>query len=360
MDAGHRARAAQGRRSGSKAPRGRRADFLIGHGRNRNARARQGLPGRLLASAALPRPRTALTLAVEPGEVFGFLGPERRRQDDHPQAADAAGLPDVGHGDDPRPAARRPRDEAADRLPAREPVLLRLPDRRGAARRYFAGLFGYTGRGPRRRAWRRLLDEVGLGAERRLQLRKFSKGMIQRVGLAQALINDPEVVFLDEPMSGLDPLGRRDVRALILRLRDEGRTVFFSSHILSDAETLCSRIAIVAKGRLMAVGHARRARHRAAQGLGDRRRRPRRRRRAARRALREVTRHRAGPLSRSRRCRPTDPLRLARELAGAGGRLVSITRCTTRSRTCSSARSTGRRHRSLRPRRRCAAAGGGG
>jgi ABC-2 type transport system ATP-binding protein len=78
--------------------------------------------------------------------------------------------------------------------------------------------------------------------------------MIQRVGLAQALVNDPEVVFLDEPMSGLDPLGRRDVRQLILRLRDEGRTVFFSSHILSDAESLCSRIAIVAKGRLMACG----------------------------------------------------------------------------------------------------------
>ena len=116
----------------------------------------------------------------------------------------------------------------------------------------------------------RLLDEVGLGAERRLQLRKFSKGMIQRVGLAQTLINDPEVIFLDEPMSGLDPLGRRDVRALILRLRDEGRTVFFSSHILSDAESLCSRIAIVAKGRLMAAGHAGRPRDGAAQGLGDR------------------------------------------------------------------------------------------
>jgi ABC-2 type transport system ATP-binding protein len=78
--------------------------------------------------------------------------------------------------------------------------------------------------------------------------------MIQRVGLAQAIINDPEVVFLDEPMSGLDPLGRREVRQLILRLRDEGRTVFFSSHILADAEALCSRIAIVAKGRLMATG----------------------------------------------------------------------------------------------------------
>ena len=99
-----------------------------------------------------------------------------------------------------------------------------------------------------------LLDQVGLGAERRLQLRKFSKGMVQRVGIAQALINDPEVVFLDEPMSGLDPLGRREVRTLILDLRDQGRTVFFSSHILADAEALCSRVAVVAGGRLAAAG----------------------------------------------------------------------------------------------------------
>ena len=87
-----------------------------------------------------------------------------------------------------------------------------------------------------------------------MQLRKFSKGMLQRVGIAQALINEPELVIFDEPMSGLDPLGRRDVRALILELRDAGRTIFFSSHILSDAETLCSRVAIVAKGRLAAAG----------------------------------------------------------------------------------------------------------
>ena len=80
--------------------------------------------------------------------------------------------------------------------------------------------------------------------------------MIQRVGIAQALLNDPEVVFLDEPMSGLDPLGRRDVRALILELRDQGRTVFFSSHILADAEALCRRVAVVAGGRLAAVGPA--------------------------------------------------------------------------------------------------------
>jgi ABC-2 type transport system ATP-binding protein len=78
--------------------------------------------------------------------------------------------------------------------------------------------------------------------------------MIQRVGIAQALLNDPDVVFLDEPMSGLDPLGRRDVRTLILELRDQGRTVFFSSHILTDAEALCSRVAVVAGGQLMAEG----------------------------------------------------------------------------------------------------------
>src|SRR5439155_14891820 len=87
-----------------------------------------------------------------------------------------------------------------------------------------------------------------------LQLRKFSKGMLQRVGIAQALVNDPELVILDEPMSGLDPLGRRDVRALILKLRDRGCTVFFSSHVLSDAEALCNRVAILAKGRLVATG----------------------------------------------------------------------------------------------------------
>src|ERR671924_814152 len=78
--------------------------------------------------------------------------------------------------------------------------------------------------------------------------------MLRRVGAARALINDPDVVFFDEPMSGLDPLGRRDVRQLILRLRDRGCTVFFSSHVLSDAETLCSRVAILAKGRLVASG----------------------------------------------------------------------------------------------------------
>jgi ABC-2 type transport system ATP-binding protein len=118
---------------------------------------------------------------------------------------------------------------------------------------YYARLFGMAA-AERRTRIAATLDRLAVGAERRMQLRKFSKGMLQRVGLAQALLNDPEVVFLDEPMSGLDPLGRRDVRALILELRDAGRTIFFSSHILSDAEALCSRVAIVAKGRLAAAG----------------------------------------------------------------------------------------------------------
>jgi ABC-2 type transport system ATP-binding protein len=118
---------------------------------------------------------------------------------------------------------------------------------------YFARLFGYNSAERHRRA-AALLDQVGIGGERRLPLRKFSKGMVQRVGIAQALINDPEVVFLDEPMSGLDPLGRREVRNLILSLRDRGCTVFFSSHVLSDAEALCNRVAVLAHGKLVANG----------------------------------------------------------------------------------------------------------
>jgi ABC-2 type transport system ATP-binding protein len=118
---------------------------------------------------------------------------------------------------------------------------------------YFAGLFGLTGPDRGRRV-SDVLDRVGLGADRRRPLRHYSKGMVQRVGIAQALINEPELIILDEPMSGLDPVGRRDVRNLILELRDEGRTVLFSSHILSDAELLCSAVGILARGRLVAAG----------------------------------------------------------------------------------------------------------
>jgi ABC-2 type transport system ATP-binding protein len=116
-------------------------------------------------------------------------------------------------------------------------------------------IFGLPGPARIKRA-KELLARVQLDEGRwNTQLRKFSKGMLQRVGLAQALVNDPEVVFFDEPMSGLDPIGRRQVRDLIAALKQEGKTVFMSSHILSDIEILCDRIAILKRGRLSQVGY---------------------------------------------------------------------------------------------------------
>ncbi|MBX3326473.1 MAG: ABC transporter ATP-binding protein [Nitrospira sp.] len=99
-----------------------------------------------------------------------------------------------------------------------------------------------------------LLERVGLTEARCRPLRKFSKGMLQRVGLAQALIHDPQLVMLDEPMSGLDPVGRKDVRDIILGLRDQGKTIFFSTHIITDVEMICDRVGILAKGKMLAVG----------------------------------------------------------------------------------------------------------
>jgi ABC-2 type transport system ATP-binding protein len=193
-----------------------------------------------------------LTLTVEPGEVFGFLGPNGAGKTTtlkllmqliFPTSgrAEILGSP-VGSVAMRRRIGYLPENPSFyDHLTAEE-----LLD-------YFAQLFGYAV-AERRKRVAALLDRIGIGAERRLQMRKFSKGMIQRVGIAQALLNDPEVIFLDEPMSGLDPLGRRDVRSLILELRDQGRTIFFSSHILADAEAMCSRVAVVAGGRLAASG----------------------------------------------------------------------------------------------------------
>ena len=101
-----------------------------------------------------------------------------------------------------------------------------------------------------------LLDLVGLSktAARKKQLRQYSKGMLQRVGMAQALINDPDVVFLDEPMSGLDPMGRYQIREIILSLKAQGKTIFFNSHVLSDVEKICDRVAILANGELICIG----------------------------------------------------------------------------------------------------------
>jgi ABC-2 type transport system ATP-binding protein len=201
------------------------------------------------------RPHRALdrlTFDVEAGEVVGFLGPNGAGKTTTLKLLMQLVYPTSGRGE----ILGRPIGDVEtkryigylpenpffyDHLTAEELLV------------YFAQLFGYPNAESRARAGR-LLDEVGIGAERRLQLRKYSKGMLQRVGIAQALVNEPRLVILDEPMSGLDPLGRRDVRALILRLRDRGCTVFFSSHVLSDAEALCNRVAILAKGRLVAAG----------------------------------------------------------------------------------------------------------
>jgi ABC-2 type transport system ATP-binding protein len=128
---------------------------------------------------------------------------------------------------------------------------------------YCGQLFGFATAERKKRA-RALLSRVHLDEKRwDTQLRKFSKGMLQRVGLAQSLINDPEIVFLDEPMSGLDPVGRREVRDLIASLRQEGNTVFMCSHILSDIEVLCDRVAILKRGRLAHIGHLDELRQRA-------------------------------------------------------------------------------------------------
>ncbi|MGB3492003.1 MAG: ABC transporter ATP-binding protein [Elainellaceae cyanobacterium] len=120
---------------------------------------------------------------------------------------------------------------------------------------YTAGLFQLSKTETRKRITE-LLDLVGLAqsAARKKQLRRYSKGMLQRVGMAQALINDPEVVFLDEPMSGLDPMGRYQIREIILSLKEQGKTIFFNSHILSDVEQICDRIAILAVGELICQG----------------------------------------------------------------------------------------------------------
>src|ERR1700722_6323313 len=118
---------------------------------------------------------------------------------------------------------------------------------------YYARFFAFAAKERRDRV-KKVLERVGLTGAANTQLRKFSKGMLQRAGIAQAIIHDPKVIFLDEPMSGLDPVGRREVRDIIQDLKRQGRTVFFSTHILSDAEMLCDRVAVLVGGKLQGVG----------------------------------------------------------------------------------------------------------
>lgn len=193
-----------------------------------------------------------LSMDVRRGEVFGFLGPNGAGKTTTIKILMGLIYPSGGQA---RLFGRSVADPAAKAklgfLPESPYFYDYLSSREFL--RFYGHLFGLWGTALDKRV-DELLEMVGMTHARDLQLRKFSKGMLQRVGIAQALINDPELVVLDEPMSGLDPIGRKEVRDLILRLKESGKTVLFSSHILHDAELLCDRVAMILKGRLVASG----------------------------------------------------------------------------------------------------------
>ena len=193
-----------------------------------------------------------LDLTVQPGEIFGLLGPNGAGKTTTLKLMLALLRPDGG---EVRLFGRPPRDVAARRRLGFLPENPYFYDYLTPVE--FLDLYGRLhglDAGERKRRIAGAISRVGLAGREDTPLRKFSKGMIQRLGLAQAIQHDPELVILDEPMSGLDPIGRREVRDLILAQRAAGKTVFFSSHILQDAEMLCDRVAIVFKGKLRAVG----------------------------------------------------------------------------------------------------------
>jgi len=201
------------------------------------------------------RPKRALHplhLTVEDGEIFGFLGPNGAGKTTTLKILMGLVFPTAGRArilgrdwTDPEVKAQigflPEQPYFYDHLTAHE-----LLD-------YYGQLSGVPAKQRKPRV-EEVLTRVGLTDIKGLQLRRFSKGMLQRVGIAQAILHNPRLVFLDEPMSGLDPLGRREVRDLIEQLKQEGKTVFFSTHILSDAEALCDRVAIIHKGELRGVG----------------------------------------------------------------------------------------------------------
>jgi ABC-2 type transport system ATP-binding protein len=201
------------------------------------------------------RPKRALQplhLKVEEGEIFGFLGPNGAGKTTTLKMLMGLVFPTAGSArilgmeiNDPRMKAQigflPEQPYFYDYLTARELL------------EYYGRLSGVPAK-ERSHKVSEILQRVGLTDSAELQLRKFSKGMLQRVGIAQAILHDPKIVFFDEPMSGLDPIGRREVRDLMAELKREGKTVFFSTHILSDAEALCDRVAIMNLGQLRGVG----------------------------------------------------------------------------------------------------------
>lgn len=201
------------------------------------------------------RPKCALKplhLSVEEGEIFGFLGPNGAGKTTTLKMLMGLVFPTGGSArilgldvNDPQVKAQigflPEQPYFYDYLTAHE-----LLD-------YYGRLSGVSGKDLSSRM-DKILERVGLRDVKGVQLRKFSKGMLQRVGIAQAILHEPKIVFFDEPMSGLDPMGRREVRDLMEQLKHEGKTVFFSTHILSDAEALCDRVAVIHQGELRAVG----------------------------------------------------------------------------------------------------------
>jgi len=193
-----------------------------------------------------------LTLEVEKGEAFGYLGPNGAGKTTtlkillgliQPDSGDARifGLPVHNVSFKSNIGFLPEQPYFYDYLSGKELL------------EFYAHFFGLD-RSERKRRIAELFEMVSLKGSEDLALRKYSKGMLQRIGIAQALINDPEVIFMDEPLSGLDPLGRKEVKDIILRLKVEGKTIFFCSHVLPDVEMICERIAIINKGRLVAVG----------------------------------------------------------------------------------------------------------
>jgi ABC-2 type transport system ATP-binding protein len=193
-----------------------------------------------------------LTMKVEEGEVFGFLGPNGAGKSTTIKLLMGLIFPTAGTASIlGKPISDIEMHRDIGYLPE-QPYFY---DYLTAAELldYFARFHDLKAADRRERV-ERMLKKVGLETARKIQLRKYSKGMLQRVGLAQAILHEPKVVILDEPMSGLDPLGRREVRDIILELKREGSTILFSTHILSDAEMLCDRVGVIVGGKLRGVG----------------------------------------------------------------------------------------------------------
>jgi len=201
------------------------------------------------------RPKRALKplhLTVENGEIFGFLGPNGAGKTTTLKMLMGLVFPTSGTARILGQEWTEPSVKAQIGFLPEQPYFYDYLTAHELLN-YYGQLSGVPGKDRKRRI-EEVLQQVGLTDVKGVQLRKFSKGMLQRAGIAQAILHNPQLVFFDEPMSGLDPLGRREVRDLMEQLKQQGKTVFFSTHILSDAEALCDRVAIIHKGELRGVG----------------------------------------------------------------------------------------------------------